>query len=72
MLRAVGWFLAGGYAAAAPFLLWSEIASDNPGGAAFVAFVFAAAVSLAVVPVADAEAEGSMKWLSEWWGSMNT
>jgi hypothetical protein len=38
--------LAGGYAAAAPFLLWSEIASDNPGRAAFVAFVFAAAVSL--------------------------
>ena len=46
MLRAVGWFLAGGYAAAAPFLLWSAIASDNPGGAVFVAFFFAAAVSL--------------------------
>jgi hypothetical protein len=45
MLRAVGWFLAGGYAAAAPFLR-SEIASDNPVGAAFVAFVFATAVSL--------------------------
>jgi hypothetical protein len=46
MLRAVGWFCAGGYAAAAPFLLWSEIASDNPRGVVFVAFFFAVAVSL--------------------------